>query len=97
VKRRKTYKIYSLVKERERKKENLTDTFLDMAIVSSGSNNIGIFLRYDYGSFTNQVTYLTDSSSLSVVVGDFNNDLVLDILLLPSMTPINYFESFILF
>ncbi len=56
------------------------DTFVDIVIVSSGSNNIGIFLGYGNGSFTKQTTYLTNSSSLSVAVGDFSNDLILDII-----------------
>jgi hypothetical protein len=56
------------------------DTFLDIVVVGSGSNKVGIFLGHGNGSFTNQITYITDSSSSSVAVGDFNNDATLDII-----------------
>jgi FG-GAP-like repeat len=55
------------------------DGHIDIVVANSGTNNIGIFLRYDNGSFANQMTYPTDSSPWSVAVGDFNNDTILDI------------------
>ncbi|CAF4831166.1 unnamed protein product [Rotaria sp. Silwood1] len=55
------------------------DSQMDIAVANSGNNNIGVFLRYDNGSFRNQIAYATDSSPWSVAVGDFNNDSILDI------------------
>ncbi|CAF5084582.1 unnamed protein product, partial [Rotaria sp. Silwood1] len=55
------------------------DNEMDIAVANSGINNVGIFLRYDNGSFGNQVAYATDSSPWGVAVGDFNNDTILDI------------------
>ncbi|CAF1619070.1 unnamed protein product [Rotaria sp. Silwood1] len=55
------------------------DGQMDIAVANSGTNNIGIFLRYDNGSFANQITYSTDSSPWSIAIGDFNNDVILDI------------------
>ncbi|CAF3863636.1 unnamed protein product [Rotaria sp. Silwood1] len=55
------------------------DGQMDIAVANSGTNNIGIFLRYDNGSFANQITYSTGSSPWSLAIGDFNDDLVLDI------------------
>jgi hypothetical protein len=39
---------------------------------------MGIFLGFGNGSFANQMTYSTGSYSISVAVGDFNNDRKLD-------------------
>ncbi|CAF1344476.1 unnamed protein product [Rotaria sp. Silwood1] len=55
------------------------DNEMDIAVANSGINNVGIFLRYDNGSFRNQVAYAADSSPWSIAVGDFNNDTILDI------------------
>lgn len=57
------------------------DSFIDMVIISSGSNDIGIVVGYGNDSFTKQATYSTDSSSSSVAVGDFNNDFIVDIII----------------
>ncbi|CAF1533522.1 unnamed protein product, partial [Rotaria sp. Silwood1] len=55
------------------------DDQTDIAVANSGTNNVGIFLRYGNDSFANQMTYPTDSSPWAVAVGDFNNDTILDI------------------
>jgi hypothetical protein len=55
------------------------DSRLDIVVANYYSNNVGIFLGYGNGSFTNQTTYPTDSFPSSVAVEDFNNDTILDI------------------
>ncbi|CAF4932984.1 unnamed protein product, partial [Rotaria sp. Silwood1] len=57
------------------------DSRLDIVVANYGSNNVGIFLGYGNGSFTNQTTYPTGSNSdpYSVAVDDFNNDTIPDI------------------
>ena len=57
------------------------DSRLDIVVANYGTNNIGIFLGYGNGTFSNQITYSTGSNSYpqSVAVGDFNNDSRLDI------------------
>jgi hypothetical protein len=55
------------------------DTHIDIAVVNSGTNNMGIFLGYGNGSFTNQTTYPTGSSPRSIAAGHFNNDTYVDI------------------
>jgi hypothetical protein len=57
------------------------DTRLDIVVANYDSDNVGIFLGRDNGTFTNQTTYPTGwySFPYSVAVGDFNNDTVLDI------------------
>ena len=57
------------------------DTHLDIAVANSGTNNIGIFLNYGNGTFTNQHIYTTsiNSNPSSIALGDFNNDNILDI------------------
>ncbi|CAF2841430.1 unnamed protein product [Rotaria sp. Silwood2] len=57
------------------------DSTLDIVVVNRGTDNIGIFLGYGDGSFSNQMTYTTGISSgpSAVAVGDFNNDSRLDI------------------
>ncbi|CAF4054813.1 unnamed protein product [Rotaria sordida] len=55
------------------------DGQIDVAMANSGTNNVGIFLRYGNGSFANQITYSTDTSPWAVAVGDFNSDMILDI------------------
>ncbi|CAF5078822.1 unnamed protein product, partial [Rotaria sp. Silwood1] len=56
------------------------DVFLDIAVANYGMNEIGVLLSYDNGSFANQVTYSTGSSSPYFIdVGDLNQDNRLDI------------------
>jgi hypothetical protein len=57
------------------------DGLLDIVVANSGTNNIGVFLRSDNNTFTNQMTYSTGSNSVpyAVAVGDFNKDQRLDI------------------
>jgi hypothetical protein len=57
------------------------DRWLDIVVANYLSNNIGILLGYDNGTFASVITYPTGSNSLprSVAVGDFNNDNRLDI------------------
>ncbi|CAF3251064.1 unnamed protein product [Rotaria sp. Silwood2] len=57
------------------------DSVQDIAVVNYGKNNLGIFLGYGDGSFTNQITYTTgdNSSPVSLAIGDFNNDSKLDV------------------
>jgi predicted nucleotidyltransferase len=57
------------------------DSRLDIVVANYVSGNIGIFLGYDNGTFSNITTYPTGSSSspCSVAIGDFNNDIQLDI------------------
>jgi hypothetical protein len=59
------------------------DTYLDIVVANYGSDNVGIFLGYGNGSFTNQTSYSTSSgfSPRSVAVTDFNNDTILDIVI----------------
>lgn len=56
------------------------DDQLDIAVVNSGMNNIGILLGYNNGSFADQKTYSTGDNSYptSIIIGDFNNDKQLD-------------------
>jgi hypothetical protein len=56
-----------------------SDTYLDIIVTNSDSNNVDVFFEYDNGSFVNQITYTTGSYPLSVAVDDFNNDIILDI------------------
>jgi hypothetical protein len=57
------------------------DTRPDIAVANYGTNNICIFLGSDSEIFANRTTYFTglDSHPISVVIGDFNNDNRLDI------------------
>ena len=57
------------------------DSHLDIAVANSGTDNIGIFLNYGNGTFTNQQIYTTtlNSNPSSIAAGDFNNDTILDI------------------
>ena len=57
------------------------DTHLDIAVANYGTNNIGIFLNYGNGTFTNQQIYTTtiNSNPSSIALSDFNNDTILDI------------------
>ncbi|CAF5122698.1 unnamed protein product, partial [Rotaria sp. Silwood1] len=57
------------------------DGLMDIGLVNSRANNIGIFLGYGNISFANQVIYSTGlySSPCSMAVGDFNNDARVDL------------------
>ena len=52
------------------------DSRLDLAIVNSGQNNVGILLGKENERFADQMTFSTDyySYPYSIIVGDFNND-----------------------
>ncbi|CAF1975218.1 unnamed protein product [Rotaria magnacalcarata] len=53
----------------------------NIIVTNSESNSVGVFLGYGNGSFANQLTFSSGSYSYpkSVVVGDFNHDTQLDI------------------
>lgn len=57
------------------------DSRLDIAVANYGTNNIGVFLQYNKGEYSNLVSYSTGSGSMprSLAVGDFNDDGQLDI------------------
>ncbi|CAF3337784.1 unnamed protein product, partial [Rotaria sp. Silwood2] len=56
------------------------DTHLDIAVANYDSHNIGIFLGYGNGTFSNQTTFSIGASRpVSIAVGDLNNDHWLDI------------------
>jgi hypothetical protein len=54
----------------------MTIFFLDIVVVNSISDNIGIFLNYGNGTFAPRMTFETGyySTPSSVVLGDSNND-----------------------
>ena len=56
------------------------DSRLDIAVVNSPTNNIGIFLGLENGLFANQMKVSTASSRpIAIHLADFNNDTFLDI------------------
>ncbi|CAF3950082.1 unnamed protein product, partial [Rotaria sp. Silwood1] len=55
------------------------DNRMDIVVANAGTNNIGVFLANNNGTFLNQTTFSTDVYPISVAVGDFNNDTRLDI------------------
>lgn len=57
------------------------DKQLDIIVVNSGTDNVGVLLNYNNGSFANQISYYTSNSTspISVKIGDFNNDHNFDI------------------
>ncbi|CAF0742600.1 unnamed protein product [Adineta steineri] len=58
-----------------------TDNHMDIVVVCSGTNNIAILLGLGNGTFTITKKYSTgnNSSPRSIVIGDFDNDNILDI------------------
>ena len=52
------------------------DNWTDLVVANNGTNNLGVFLGFDYAAFTNGTVDIPGSSSSPqvVVVGDFNND-----------------------
>jgi hypothetical protein len=57
------------------------DTRLDIAVANVGINNVVIFLGNGNGTFAGQMILSTGAGSypISVAVGDFNQDTLLDI------------------
>ncbi|CAF4334732.1 unnamed protein product [Rotaria magnacalcarata] len=56
------------------------DTAIDIVVITQGTNNLGIFLGYGNGTFSN-VTVMPmgyGSDPFCVLIGDFNNDRKLD-------------------
>ncbi|CAF0928480.1 unnamed protein product [Rotaria sordida] len=64
------------------------DKLLDIVVANTGTNNIGIFLAYENGTFASQITYSTSKGSkpISVTCGDINNDNLTDIIVANSGT-----------
>ncbi|CAF3165707.1 unnamed protein product [Rotaria sp. Silwood2] len=56
------------------------DNYLDIAVANYGTNNIGVFLGNQNGTFSNQIIFsLYSSHPCFITVGDFNNDNQTDI------------------
>ncbi|CAF2141030.1 unnamed protein product [Rotaria magnacalcarata] len=57
------------------------DSLLDIAVANNNKHNVGVFLRYGNGSFAAHLVFLTATNSMpmSVAVGDFNKDGLVDI------------------
>ncbi|CAF1367328.1 unnamed protein product, partial [Adineta steineri] len=64
------------------------DSYLDMVVANLWADNVGIFLGYGNGVFTNQTTSNTGYASgpCAVIVADFNNDSRLDIAVALTLT-----------
>ncbi|CAF5040037.1 unnamed protein product, partial [Rotaria sp. Silwood1] len=64
------------------------DKLSDIAVANTGTNDIGIFLAYENGTFASQTTYSTSKGSkpISVTCGDINNDNITDIVVANSGT-----------
>ncbi len=56
------------------------DNKLDIIVSNYGSNKVGVLLNTGNGTFANQVTYSTGSSSYSVAAADVNGDSYPDII-----------------
>ncbi|CAF2152836.1 unnamed protein product, partial [Rotaria magnacalcarata] len=59
------------------------DNVMDLVVANRGDNNVGVFLGYGNGFFVSQKTFTAGSASQpnAVAVGDFNNDMLLDIII----------------
>ncbi|CAF1523841.1 unnamed protein product [Adineta ricciae] len=57
------------------------DKYLDIAIANYDDSNIGIFLGFGNGTFSNQAKYSTGAGTCpyAVLAGDFNNDYQIDL------------------
>ena len=56
------------------------DSYADIVVANYGTNNIGLFIGYENGTFDNQkVTSLGSSHPLLIMNGDFNKDNRMDI------------------
>ncbi|CAF1601455.1 unnamed protein product [Adineta ricciae] len=57
------------------------DGLSDIIIANAGTNNIGVFLRQEDGSFSDQMIYSTGSGSApsALVLADFNHDQQVDV------------------
>ena len=56
------------------------DSRLDIAVANFGTNNVGIFLGYNNGSFASQIELSTAVfRPLTICLADFDNDTLLDI------------------
>jgi predicted nucleotidyltransferase len=64
------------------------DACLDIAIANFGSDNVGVLLGLGNGTFEDIMLYSTgkDSQPISIALGDFNNDTLLDIAVANSKT-----------
>ncbi|CAF1413812.1 unnamed protein product [Adineta steineri] len=64
------------------------DNYLDIAVVNSNTDNLGILFGYGNRSFSNITTYSTGlgSNPTSIAIGDFNNDSRTDIVVANSET-----------
>ena len=64
------------------------DTKLDIAVANSGTDSVGVLLGYENATFAAQTTFSTGSLSfpISLVVADFSNDNILDIVVANSFT-----------
>jgi streptogramin lyase len=64
------------------------DTHLDIVVTNSETDNIAMLLGYGNGTFAKGVTYSTGALSRPyiVVIGDFNNDNILDLAIANSGT-----------
>ncbi|CAF1397097.1 unnamed protein product [Rotaria magnacalcarata] len=64
------------------------DTRFDVVVANYASRSVSIFLGYGNDSFINQTIYSTGSDSYPyfVAVGDFNNDISLDIIIVIQYT-----------
>ena len=64
------------------------DNYVDLAVLNRWRHNVGIWLGNGNGTFESQKTYSTGPASLpsSMVVNDFNNDNILDIATLNTLS-----------
>jgi hypothetical protein len=64
------------------------DSYLDLAIINYGTNNIGLLLQNSSRTFTDPIVFSTGSGSrpISIAVGHFDDDTLLDIVVTNSGT-----------